>query len=500
MATAVFTAMSIWRRPDVLNSLALAALALLAVDPAAVADLSLQLSFLAVASLVLLAPAVRAALPISLPQPTASRIRYRFQKLREAGLQTFCASAAATLTGAPLVAASFHRVSLAGLVSNILCLPLCGVLTILAAGGAAAFVVFAPSVLPFAFAGTWASQLLLSMTRLFAAMPGAAFAAPSLGSWQSAFFACGLLAFAVGTGKLRWASSLAPLGLISGIAWRLFLGQPGLVCTFLSVGQGDAAILMSRGRFAVVDGGGVPNGADTGKKYVVPFLREAGARQLELAVLSHPHPDHALGLVSTLRLLPTRKLWIPAGEQRGGLLQDVVAAASGAEVEEVELGNAPFTLGEARIEVLAPPRDRILLKNVNDRSVVLRVTHGEVSFLFTGDVEEGAEQLLEPGEATVLKAPHHGSRTSSTQAFVQKVHPRFVVFCVGRGNRFGFPHSEVQERYRSTGALCFRTDVNGAVTFESDGRHVQWRTFLKPPRPESQSPLPTEHAVDNFAP
>ena len=236
-------------------------------------------------------------------------------------------------------------------------------------------------------------------------------------------------------------------------------------------------VLSSQRRFALIDGGGVPNGADTGKKYVIPFLREVGASQLELAVLSHPHPDHALGLASTLRDVPTRALWIAAGEERNELISQVVDAAGGAQVEEVEANHPAFSLGEARIEVLGPPADRIFLKKVNDRSVVLRVVHGNVAFLLAGDVEEAGEELLEPGRIAVLKASHHGSATSSTASFIDKTRPRFVVFCVGRGNRCAFPDQQVQERFTAMGAECFRTDIDGAVTFESDGRQVRWKTF-----------------------
>jgi len=486
MASAVFVAMALWRRPDVLNSLALAALVVLAADPSGVADLSLQLSFLAVASLVLLAPAIRAAFPIPPPDVRASGVRRRLERLREAGLQTFCASAAATLAGSPLVAASFHRVSLAGLVSNILCLPLCGLLTALAAGGAAAFVALPVLALPFLFAGTWTSQLLLWLTKLFASAPGAAFGVPSLGTWPSVLFASGLVAFSVGVGRWRWAAIFAPAAILVGVVQRLLVPEAGFTCTFLAVGQGEAVVLSSQRRFALIDGGGVPNGADTGKKYVIPFLREVGASQLELAVLSHPHPDHALGLASTLRDVPTRVLWISAGEERSGLISQVVDAARGAQVEEVEAGHPAFFLGEARIEVLGPPADRILLKKVNDRSVVLRVVHGNVAFLFAGDVEEAGEELFEPGRIAVLKASHHGSASSSTASFIDKTRPRFVVFCVGRGNRFAFPDRQVRERFTAMGAECFRTDLDGAVTFESDGHQVRWKTF----HPHAPSALP----------
>jgi competence protein ComEC len=97
--------------------------------------------------------------------------------------------------------------------------------------------------------------------------------------------------------------------------------------------------------------------------------------------------------------------------------------------------------------------------------------------LLTGDIEEAAEESLDPGPATILKVPHHGSRTSSTPKFVAAVRPRFAVFCVGRGNRFNFPNQDVERRYRAIGSQCFRTDLDGAIAFESDGRDVRWRTF-----------------------
>jgi competence protein ComEC len=477
MATTAFAAMALWTKADTLNSLALAAIALLAFDPAGIADLSLQLSFSAVLSLILLAPAIRAALPIKSPDPGASSRSFRLQKLREAGLQTFCASAAATLVGAPLVAASFHRVSLAGLISNIVCLPLCGLLTVLAAAGAAAFVAFPPAAVPFLYAGSWASEALLWIVGWFAASPGAAISVPSFGTWSSALFALGLLVFALGSGRWRAGAALMPLGMASGLVFPWALPQAGLRCTFLSVGHGDSAVLSSRGHHALVDGGGVPNGTDTGRKYVLPFLREMAISELDLAVLSHPHPDHALGMISTLRKVRTQALWLPAGEVKGPLSLKLIEAAGSARVEEVHTSHLPLTLGEATIEILGPPSDPVLLRKVNDRSVVLRVRHGQVTLLLMGDVEEVGEELIEPGPATVVKVAHHGSATSSSPAFVAAARPKFVVFCVGRNNRFHLPDNEVEERYRSIGAECFRTDLDGAVTFESNGRDVRWKTF-----------------------
>jgi competence protein ComEC len=233
-------------------------------------------------------------------------------------------------------------------------------------------------------------------------------------------------------------------------------------------------VLSSRGHHALVDGGGSPNGADTGERFVLPYFKWRHIDALDLVALSHAHPDHALGLASVVKKVPVEHVWIPAGAGDGPLVHPL---REGHAVTDIEAGAAAFQLGEASLEVLAPPVDRILLEGENDRSMVLRVRHGDVVFLLTGDVEEAGEEHLEPGPVTVMKAPHHGSKTSSTQALLDKARPKFVVFCVGHNNRFGFPHEEVLERYEALGARCYRTDRDGAITFRSDGHDVTVETF-----------------------
>jgi competence protein ComEC len=480
MATVVLVGLTLWRRADGLNSLAAAAALLVAWDPASVADLSLQLSFLAVLSLLLLPPALRAALPLARPEPGARGWRRLVGSARESVLQTLCASVAVTLAGLPLVAEAFGRTSVAGLVSNIVCLPLCALLTGLAAFGAALFVVHPLAATPLLWAGGWASEVLLWLTRRFADLPLSTLPLPPFGALAGLLFGLGLGAWALGEGRWRRLGLLAPAALVGVLAWPHLAPQPPLRITFLSVGHGDAIVVSSRGQHALVDGGGVPNGADPGARHVLPYLREQGIAALDLAVLSHPHPDHALGLASTLSHVPTARLWLPADAGEGPLVRAVREAAAGATVEEVEGGHPALVLGEARLEVLGPPRERVLLEGVNDRSVVLLVRHGAVTVLLTGDVEADGEEALAPslGAVTVLKAPHHGSRTSSTEALLARTRPRFVVFCVGRHNRFGFPHPEVVERYRALGAECARTDVDGAVTVESDGHDVRLTRHL----------------------
>jgi competence protein ComEC len=488
MATCAFLGLAVWRRADPLNALGWAVLAMVVAVPSDVASLSFQLSAGAVVSLILISPAVRASVPLCPPDPSRhTGWRLRAARMAEGALQTFCASLAVTVASAPLLANAFHRLSLAGLVSNIVCLPAASLLTVIAAAGTALFCVAPPLGLLVLRIGLWGAGAFVWAVHLFAGMPGASVDVPHFGLWALPFEA-GLLLWALGRGRVRWSGLAVPLSAVGvmAVAW---LPSPGLTVTFLSVGHGDAIVLRSGHQAALVDGGGVPRGADTGARYVIPYLKDVGIGRLSLAVLSHPHPDHALGLASTLASVPTDRLWLGADEHDGPLTRLVIAAAGkDAQVERVEAGHLPFRLGEATLEVLGPPRDRELLSGVNDRSVVLRVRHGDVTFLLSGDIEADAEETLDPGAVTVMKAPHHGSRTSSSPAFLARTHPRFVVFCVGIEDRFGAPSPEVVDRYAALGARCFRTDRDGAVEVHSDGHHVQVRTF----RPSVPAPPPCQ--------
>lgn len=486
MCTLLLAAHALRRRSDPLNALAAAGLVMTLVDPAAPFDLSVQLSFVAVLALILLAPLVRAAVPVPLPSPAReSGWRLRVSWWREAVVQTFTASIAVTLATAPLVLIAFQRVSLAGLVSNVVTLPLSGLLTVLAASTSALHVTAPVLATPVLWVGLKLSQLFVAIAHLFARAPGASFALPSPAAWLVVAWWAGLAALVFLRGRWRLVALAAPVAAALHLLLPAWQAQ-GVDVTFLAVGHGDAIVISSRGQFALVDGGGVPNGHDTGRRFVVPFLRARGATRLTLAALSHAHPDHALGLASVLEELPADRLWLPADVGRGELVQALLDAAGSALVEEVATGDGPLRVGEARFDVLGPPLVRGDFDEENDRSVVLRLTHGDVRFLLSGDIEAAAEDQLDPGPITVMKAPHHGSDTSSTPGFVAKTRPRFVVFCVGRNNRFDFPRAGVVARWQAAGARCYRTDLDGAITFHSDGHEVTVDTFSPPALPQAR--------------
>lgn len=263
-------------------------------------------------------------------------------------------------------------------------------------------------------------------------------------------------------------------------------GPRPLVVTALDVGQGDALLVeYPDGKKALVDGGGTPMGRpDLGELVLLPYFRARGLEHIDFVVLTHPDRDHLLGLEAVVRELSVSELWYPgrAGERSFDLRRLLELARSrGVRVRTAtELCGAPHDFG-ARVQVLSPCGAPDALGR-NDASLVLRIQHGFRSVLLTGDVEHAGEAWLASAwgpalEADLLKVAHHGSRTSSTQIFLDQVRPRYAFISVGVRNAFDHPAAEVLERFASQGTQVFRTDQLGALRFETDGRKVEIRAF-----------------------
>jgi competence protein ComEC len=451
------------RRRDGLTTLAAAAAACAAADPAAAHDLALQLSVAGIAGLLLLTRPLRDLLPVPWPAAGAHWLR----RFAEHMLMLGSCTAAAALCTAPLLAAAFHRVSLVSVAANAL-----GLLPGLAA------IPVATLLVPFdALPLWWLADLLAGATlgaaHLFASLPFAALQLAAPGLVACALWYAGVLLVSRRSFRralLPWAA-LALLGAAEAAAARV---DATMRITFLAVGQGDSAIVqLPNGHAMLVDAGGDlrwPSRFDPGARDVIPALAELGVSRLDLVVLTHPHPDHAGGLLSVLDRVPVGELWMTEEEDVIAAAVRARALARGIQVREPH----PSALGGVRIEVPSHFRRG---RSLNDNSIVLRLVHGEVSVLLAGDVEALAEADLAQGpaplQAEIIKAPHHGSRTSSTDAFLRRVSPRFSVYCVGAGNRFGFPNSDVLAR---TPGEHFST-ADGAVIAESDGRSLRVRSF-----------------------
>ena len=243
---------------------------------------------------------------------------------------------------------------------------------------------------------------------------------------------------------------------------------------FLNVGQGDSVFISSGGVNVLIDAGENNKGDD-----VLLKLSELGVDCLDYVIGTHAHSDHIGGLDTVLNGIEVKNIilsdlpdkMIPNTKTYSDLIDAIIENNVNVIAAEV---NASYDIGEGKLTILAPVSDEY--RDLNDWSIVTKLEFGKTAFLLTGDAEEGAEEdILNTGanlSATLLKAGHHGSSTSSSQMFIDAVNPEFVIVSVGEGNSYGHPHSEALNRFSELGAEIYRTDLNGDITAVSDGKTI----------------------------
>lgn len=266
------------------------------------------------------------------------------------------------------------------------------------------------------------------------------------------------------------------------LVWPSVDADEVMVATFIPVGQGDGAVLqIPPGKTLVIDGGGnFENLYNPGERVIAPFLRRRGIDKIDVVVLSHPDADHLMGLIWLIENFEVEELWHSNFDDSHPLMAKLLHAAKRRGVRVRSQDELPDRIGNAQLTYFKPKvRDSLELNTTNNRSLVMRVSYGATSVLLPGDVETPLEDAIRGADlrATIVKAPHHGSKSSSSPDFVRATKAAHVVFCTGVNNRFGFPHSQVIKRWQDSGATLWDTAYNGETTFRLDGKSVQVKPF-----------------------
>ncbi len=493
MIAAALFALVLDRENSLLHALATAALFILIADSQALFDISFQLSFLSVFSI---------GFAVLLWRDLQIRPKGLTDKLLQDGVLLIVLSVAASLATGPLVVHYFNQISLAGLVSNLVIVPFAGIVVVplgLISGIASLFL----DRLPFAGILQFIADAFVATARFFAKLPIAEFHPRSPGilwlvayasliaslflllrAWLLSRFRPLEYSFRVPRVPLFFAG--ASLLVLLGLSLLSLLPAEREQLCVPDVGQGDASLIRLLGANILIDGGGSHDDRyDTGRRVLAPFLWNSGIARLDLVILSHPHPDHMNGLKFILQKFEVGEVWTH-GMDTDLPGYDAFAAAirAGKIRHRILSGDDPaWRVGNAWIQVLHPSRtfrsrEKKEYAAENDRSLVVRIALRHAVLLFTGDIGTGAEkELLRRGmdvRCDVLKVPHHGSRSSSSEDFLGAAQPSVAVFSAGRGNRYHHPSEEVLERYERKGIRACRTDRDGAifVFFENSGMRV----------------------------
>ena len=380
----------------------------------------------------------------------------------------------------------FHRVSLSGLSANLLVVPLTN--TAVPVG----FLAIATGWAPLAWATAWLLAASQAVAQWHARLESTA-RVPAPPGWLAWAFLASLLLAALAVASAHrgriiagLAVFCASLGLVVAhpFAPRLTPGKVEL--TAIDVGQGDSLMVAGpQGKLMIVDGGGFPVYGrrskpvlDIGEDVVSPYLWSRSIRRIDVLVATHAHEDHIGGLAALIDNFRPRELWTGAApdDDPGWEKLRRHAVERGVRIVTRHAGER-FNWGGVGCEVLSPETRQVSqLRARNNDSLVLRLTYGSTSFLLTGDIERAVEQrLLEAGlvqRTDVLKVAHHGSRTSTTQPFLDAARPSIAIISDGYENVYRFPHRDVLERLNAAGAQVWRTDLNGLVRIESDGKRI----------------------------
>ena len=494
VAVLVLMARAIDHRVHAINVLAIAALLAVAVAPAVVLDPGFHLSFGATLGILLGVPRITRRLRSGRGRSPGWR------QISLALIQMFAATVCAEVALAPISATLFGRVSFAGLFLNFAAIPLMTIIQIggLIVAGAPAWA--DPVSQSAAMAVRLSASALLRSAAIVDSAPWLAHdVAPPVWWLTVPYYASALALLSPVARRIAVPTYVACCGLL--IAGPRFVARDAVPApsmpvrvVVLDVGQGDATLVsLPGGRALLVDAGGVapvttgpdafdaPPGFDIGDRVVSRALRALAVRRLDGLVLTHGDPDHLLGARGVLRHLTAAAIWegVPVPPHPG--LRSLIEFARSQSIpwRTVRAGDTE-RVGDVEVRVLHPlPPEWERQRVRNDDSIVLEIRVGMVSIVLPGDIGREGERAilprLEPGRLVILKAPHHGSATSSGQELLDRLHPRAVIFSCGRNNRFGHPHPAVVERYRAMGAAIFSTADDGAVVVETDGRSIEMR-------------------------
>ena len=470
MLFVVLIAQVFYERADSYTSIGIAAFICFLQNPLSVFDAGLQISFIAALGIIYITP--------------------RLQKLFGNGgiRNALFVTLGASLASMPLIAYYFNIISLSGMLVSLLT----GILT----GGvvmlgfiSAVLGMFAPFLAEVFIYGAGAlMDVIYWFCSLVSGIPGNYMDIGTISVWAVIVYYIILFAYPL---ICRYGGKI--VSLLTPVALILFLAMPFvterampshlkgavLEVTFIDVGQGDAALIVTPdGKKLLLDGGGnMRSPGSIGEHVLIPYLKSRGINSLDMLISSHQDMDHADGLLTVLENMPVDYLVLTSADVDTEMLA-VPAHERGITVLYGKAGDIFYLSGDVTLKILYPYAGEYVGGNDNESSLVCLLSYGEIDFLFTGDIEaQGVERIASMRiSAEILKLPHHGSVHSYSEDFYEQVAPVAVVAGIGRNNSFGHPAPKITEYFAERNIPFFRTDKHGAITVYTNGRELEIHT------------------------
>lgn len=480
MAIVVLLGMCFERPVNIYNSLAVAGLILLVFDTTTLFSTGAQLSFAAVFSIVYFYP----------------KLTSRFQQFSDEGwlhrgvkgiVQIFAVSCAAQLGTIPFTAFYFGRISLVSFLANILVVPLAGLLIVLG------FVELSTAQVSIMLASTYAEvtngvyALLQWIVRQGASVPFASLPVGSLALSEVVLYFLVILGLSMPKKWFKYSIIVILIIANSILYVSLFTSTPRtLKSIFFDVGQGDACFLeFPEGTNVLIDAGPRSRTSDAGKRILVPYFQKNNIHRIHYAVLTHPHDDHYGGILSIANSLRIDTIVVPMFDHYPEEFEKILEELQnkGAYIRKVGMGEQLYPSTNCRCYVLSPSRAFQSSKNINNSSLVLKIVYKKKVLLFTGDAEREVERALVQRysdflRADLLKVGHHGSKSSTSELFLDVVQPGKAMISVGEKNTFGHPSEIVLERLRNRNIVYKLTSHDHAVYIVCPGERFyeeDWR-------------------------
>jgi len=247
--------------------------------------------------------------------------------------------------------------------------------------------------------------------------------------------------------------------------------KDNLIVHYIDVGQADSILIQVNNKNLLIDGGN----KDDGDK-IIKYLKKQGVSKLDYVIATHPHEDHIGGMASIVKKYDIDKFYAPKKLSNTATFKNMVLALKekGLKINEAKPGDT-LNLGKSiECKILAP--NSAEYENINNYSVVIKLTYGNTKFLFTGDAHKQSEkEILSKGydlSSDVLKVGHHGSSSSSSKEFLDKVNPKIAIISCGKNNDYGHPHKETLDELKKRKIKIYETDKDGTIVFESDGKKI----------------------------